>query len=83
MISPMRTLLRSLLVATLCLSSSCETYKRLNFYSEQEEAQLGEQAYSEILQGEGKPLITSGANYEMVVRVGRKIAAASGANYQW
>lgn len=79
----MRTLLRFLLVAALGLLCSCETYKRLNFYSPQEEAQLGEQAYAEILKSDGKPEIRSGRDYEMVLRVGRKIAEASGADYQW
>ncbi|MEQ1632126.1 MAG: M48 family metallopeptidase [Planctomycetota bacterium] len=79
----MRTLLRFVLILSFSVLGSCETFKRLNFYSPEEEAQLGEQAYAEILQSEGKPEIRSGRDYEMVVRVGRKIAEASGANFQW
>lgn len=79
----MRIVLRLLAVTWLALLPGCETYKKLNFYSPEEEAQLGEQAYAEILQGGGHAQITRGADHDMVVRVGRKIAEASGANYQW
>lgn len=65
-------------VLTLLLNTSCAN---LNLYSEAEEAQLGVQAYAEET---GKyPLITSGPQYDMVQRVGRKIASASGKTYEW
>jgi predicted Zn-dependent protease len=73
-----RFLLRPLAALLLFAAAGCAN---LNLYSEAEEAQLGAQAYTEET---GKyPQITSGPQYDMVQRVGHKIAAASGKNYEW
>ncbi len=69
---------RLLVAALLLLPTACAN---LNLYSEQEEAQLGIQAYAE--ETSKYPLVTTGAQYEMVQRVGTKIAAASGKDYAW
>lgn len=79
----MRIAIRLLAASLLCVLPACETYRKLNFYSPREEAQLGEQAYAEILRSGGHAQITRGTDYDMVVRVGRRIAEASGANFQW
>ncbi|MBK8099439.1 MAG: M48 family metallopeptidase [Planctomycetes bacterium] len=69
------------LFAALLLTLLPTACGNLNFYSEEEEASLGAQAYAEET---GKyPLVTRGNDYEMVQRVGRKIAEASGKPYQW
>ncbi|GAB4150626.1 MAG: M48 family metallopeptidase [Planctomycetota bacterium] len=44
-------------------------------------AQLGAASYAEATSG--YPVVTSGADAAMVQRVGRRIAAASGRDYQW
>jgi hypothetical protein len=50
--------------------------------SEAEEAQLGRQAYSEVLRKER--VSTNARAKELLVRVGRRIAEATrNANYQW
>lgn len=74
----MHSPLRLLPLLLLPLLPGCQN---LNFYTEAEEAQLGAQAYAEET---GKyPAVTRGAQYELVQRVGHKIAAATGKDYQW
>jgi predicted Zn-dependent protease len=53
----------------------------LNLFSEEEENALGVQAYAELT-GQ-HPTITSGPEYEMVQRVGQRIAAASEKDFEW
>jgi predicted Zn-dependent protease len=75
----MNRLLRSCaLLLTACLAGGCAN---LNFFSEAEEAQLGADAYKQ--ETAKYPTIQSGPDYEMVQRVGRRIANATGKNYQW
>ena len=83
----MRTLVRAVWIVALALLQSCETWRNLNFYSAEEQAQMGVQAFAEVLKDGKHPEITSGRDHDMVQRVGRKIAEASGKgqdpNYQW
>lgn len=72
-------MMRCLCVLVLAwLPTACSS---LNFFSEEEEAQLGKQAYAE--ETSKYPVITSGPQYEMVQRVGRKIATASEKDFEW
>ncbi len=74
-------------LASLALAASCSTEpvtgrSQLNFLSEGEEAQMGAQAYQEILSK--STLVRSGPEYDQVVRVGKKIAqAADEPTFQW
>lgn len=71
--------LRTLLVVLLALVPvGCGN---LNFYSDEELEPLSLQAYEEATNEHG--LVTSGANYEMVQRVARKIAAAADEEFRW
>jgi predicted Zn-dependent protease len=74
----MHATLRSLLVLLLAsLPSACG----INLFSEAYENELGLQAYAEET---GKyRVITGTPQAQMVERVGRKIAAASGKDFQW
>src|SRR5262245_61705371 len=73
-----RFLLRPLAALLLFAAAGCANW---NLYSEAEEAQLGAAAYVEET---GKyTAIDRGPQYDMVQRVGRKIAAASGKDYAW
>lgn len=74
----MRKTLALLLLAAVSLCSGCAN---LNFFSEEQENALGLEAYAEATKE--YPLITSGADYAMVQRVGQKIADASGKAYDW
>lgn len=56
---------------------------RTLFFSQEYMNELGASAYDEATIGSEYPVITSGPEFEMVQRVGRRIAEASGANYQW
>jgi predicted Zn-dependent protease len=53
----------------------------LNFYTEAEEAKLGVAAYAQIVSAYTP--VTSGSDYEMLQRVGDRIARASGKDYEW
>lgn len=75
---PMRKILELLFAVALTLCSGCAN---LNFFSEERENSLGIEAYAEAVKE--YPQITSGADYEMVQRVGRRIAEASGKQYEW
>jgi predicted Zn-dependent protease len=55
--------------------------KNLDFYSEADEAKLGVDAYKE--ETAKYSVINSGPQYEMVQRVGHKIADATGKKYDW
>lgn len=74
----MRKILELLFAAALLLCSGCAN---LNMFTEAEENSLGLEAYAEAVKE--YPQITSGADYEMVQRVGRRIAEASGKHYEW
>ncbi|HLQ37274.1 MAG TPA: M48 family metallopeptidase [Planctomycetota bacterium] len=75
---PCRRLATALVLALL---PACQTISKLNVFSEQEEATLGLQAYAEET---GKYRVVTGtADAQMVERVGRKIAASTGKDYQW
>ncbi|MEO6593193.1 MAG: M48 family metallopeptidase [Planctomycetota bacterium] len=65
-------------LALFLLPGACAN---LNFYSDDELNKLGVEAYAESTKEH--PEIKSGAQYEMVQRVGRKIAAASEENFEW
>lgn len=68
----------------VCACSTTQTGRsRTAFFSQEYMNSLGAQAYEEATVGSGYPLITSGPQYEMVQRVGRRIAEASGADYAW
>ena len=69
---------RRLLALLLAALPSCTG---LNFFSEAQENALGVEAYAESLKGAHE--IRAGADFEMVQRVGRAIAAASGKDYDW
>jgi predicted Zn-dependent protease len=71
---PLRNLL--LLALMAAASAGCKTLNSLNFYSDEELEPLSLQAYDEATK-ETKGLVTRGADYEMVQRVARKIAAVA------
>lgn len=72
----MRIAAALLLAATLAACSSTPAgRKQLNFMSTAQEMRLGADAYSEML-ADAK-LITAGPQYQMVQRIGRRIAAAA------
>ena len=74
-IPPMPRLLRALFAGLLAmLPAACGN---LNFYTDEELEPLSLQAYEEATK-ETKGVIDSGPDYEMVQRVAKKIAAASG-----
>ncbi|MCA8977302.1 MAG: M48 family metallopeptidase [Planctomycetes bacterium] len=75
MMRPLRLVLAS---ALLLLTGACAN---LNLFSDSELNALGVQAYAEATKE--YPVVTSGPNYEMVQRVGRKIAAASQEPFEW
>jgi predicted Zn-dependent protease len=70
--------MRPLLVLLLGLLPGCAN---LNMFSDTELNALGAQAYAEATKE--YPEITSGPQYEMVQRVGKKIAAASEESFAW
>ncbi len=74
----MRKILELLLTAALMLCSGCAN---LNLLTESYENRLGLDAYAEAVKE--YPQITSGAEFDLVQRVGRNIAAASGKDYEW
>ncbi len=66
--------------------AGCETVletgrSRLSLYDERQMQSMAVQAYAEATSAH--PQIQRGPQYEMVQRVGRKIARASGRNYPW
>jgi predicted Zn-dependent protease len=73
------------LLATLFLTGCAlvqETgRRRLSFYNERELQAMAVQAYAEATSKH--PRVQSGPEYEMVQRVGRSIATASGRKYDW
>lgn len=69
------------LTAVGCLTTNDEGRKTLNFMSDSQMNQLGEQSYQEMKQGE--PQSKNKAASDMMVTVGKRIAAASGVNYDW
>jgi predicted Zn-dependent protease len=74
----MSRLLRSLCAFCLAVLPACAD---LNFFTEAEEAQLGVEAYAE--ETSKHEVVRTGPQYEMVQRIGRKIAAASEKDYAW
>ena len=71
-----------LLLAPGCLTNPETGRTSINFFSEQEDIALGEEAYPQILAGEA--IITGGAQYEMVERVMQNLAAVSNKpGYPW
>ena len=56
-------------------SFGCAAISKLNLIPVEQDAQLGAQAYPELLQSER--VITSGRDYEMVQRVARRLVAAA------
>ncbi|MCY2956548.1 MAG: M48 family metallopeptidase [Planctomycetota bacterium] len=83
----MRYMLRGFFVLLLTLLTSCQTWRQLNFYSDAELASIGAEAFAQVLNDGNHKVISSGDEYEMVQRVGQRIAVASGTaddpNYQW
>jgi len=76
---PMLNLLRPILLALLApLAAGCAN---MNLYSDQELEPLSAEAYQVATNEHGA--ITSGAQYEMVQRVAKRIAAASEENFRW
>lgn len=75
----MARLLRSLfLVVVAAVPTACGN---LNFFSPEEEAQLGAEAYAQAIAE--YPVVTGTPAAAMVERVGRRIAAASGIDFDW
>jgi predicted Zn-dependent protease len=56
--------------------------RRIAWFSEDYMTSLGAQAYDDATIG-AYPLIRSGRDYEMVQRIGQRIATASGKDYAW
>ena len=56
--------------------------RRIAWFSEEYMTSLGAQAYDDATIG-AYPLISSGRDYEMVQRIGQRIAKASGKAYDW
>lgn len=69
---------RLLLLLLALLPAACAN---LNFYSDEQLEPLSAQAYDEATKQH--PEITSGADYQMVQRVAKKIAAACDENFAW
>jgi predicted Zn-dependent protease len=74
------------LLAMIALAGGCETVpvtgrSQIVLLSEGEETKLGAEAYQQILTK--AKLSTDGARSDMVRRVGSRIAAVTGQNYQW
>ena len=74
------------MLAVIALAAGCETVpvtgrSEIVLLSEGEEAKLGGEAYQQILTK--SKLSTNAAQNEMVRRVGSRIAAVTGQNYQW
>jgi predicted Zn-dependent protease len=74
------------LLAVIAVASGCETVpvtgrSQIILLSEGEESKLGGEAYQQILAK--SKLSTDAARNEMVRRVGSRIAAVTGENYQW
>lgn len=74
------------LVLAAALAAGCETVpitgrSQFNLMSESEESQLGIEAYNQVV-AKAK-LSTNAAAAESVRRVGSRIAAVTGQNYQW
>jgi predicted Zn-dependent protease len=70
------------LVCVLALALLPGACANLNMYSDQQLEPLSAQAYEESTKETGG-VITSGKDYEMVQRVAKKIATASGENFNW
>jgi len=65
-----------------CVSTPVTGRRALNLFSQQDDMQLGEEAYAEYTSG--SPLVTSGAQYQMVKRVmDRIVAVADDPGYAW
>jgi metalloendopeptidase OMA1, mitochondrial len=78
----LRTWPHKLLILLALAGASCQTVpytgrSQLNLVSQNEEIQLGVQAYQEVRKDPKTKLITSGAQYDMVQRVAKAIAAAA------
>jgi predicted Zn-dependent protease len=69
-------------LATLACSTTSTGRSRLALFSESYMNQLGAESYDAATIGEYR-LIDSGPDYEMVQRIGQRIAAASGKDYAW
>ena len=70
------------LLSTGCQTNPVTGASELNFYSERDDIELGQEAYAGVLQGE--PLVSSGQQLAMVERVMQRIAAVSHRpNYPW
>jgi predicted Zn-dependent protease len=68
-----------------CVTNS-EGRQSINIVSDSQMDDLGTKAYSEILtkaKSEGKLLPKSSPKYEVVERIGKRIALASGADFEW
>jgi predicted Zn-dependent protease len=76
----MNAVRRSVLV--LLLAAVPTACGNLNFYSDEELEPLSAQAYEEATK-ETNGVVTSGRDYEMVQRVAKRIAAASGEDFKW
>lgn len=68
-------------LALSLLAPLCAGCGSLNLFSPAEEARLGEEAYAAVVAE--YPEVTTGPDYQMVQRVGHRIAAASGVDFDW
>ncbi len=68
--------------AIACVSTPVTGRRALNLFSQEDDMQLGAQAYSEYTSS--VPLVTSGAQHDMVVRVMQRIVAVTDdPGYEW
>ena len=67
-----------LVACVIALAPACGTLKNFNVFSVDNDKELGEEAYGQILQGE--QLVKGGSAYEMVNRLKNKLVAAAHAD---
>jgi predicted Zn-dependent protease len=65
----------TLLLGVLCVAPSCNALGDLNFFTEEDDRQLGEEAYPQILAGE--QVVQSGPAHEMVNRIMNRLVSAA------
>jgi predicted Zn-dependent protease len=75
----------TLSIVLACVTNS-EGRKSFNVIGDGQMASMGESAYAEVIskaKSEGHLISKSSPRYEMVERIGRRIAAVSGADFKW
>ena len=77
----MKWYLLYLMLLSGCVTTPHSKRTQLNFIPKQQMHSLGRQSYEEIKKKE--QLIKSGPVYDQVVKIGKRIAAASGVGFDW